>query len=104
MRTATVIVVCIGTWLPLPSYSQNTGRFSEQTRVGLEHVEKGHYKQAINTLEEIWEQDSTDAAVAENLGVAYLYGDKDAPSALKYMQAAIERGGRASFLMQHAHE
>ena len=83
---------------------QNTGRFAEQTAQGIQLVERSRYNQAINVLEEIWEQDRSNPVVAENLGIAYLYGDRNAAKARRYMEQAIAGGGRASFLMQHAHE
>ena len=104
LNILTLSELAAGTGAWFRPYPQNTGRFAEQTRIGSEFVEKGKYRQAINVLEEIWEQDQSDPAVAENLGIAYLYGERDAAAALKYMEQAIALGGRASFLMQHAHE
>jgi len=94
------------TWLVVAAVlqGQNTGRFANQSRIGLELVEKGKFREAINVLDEIWEQDQSDPAIAENLGLCYLYAEADATSAAKYMAQAIALGGRASFLMQHAHE
>jgi hypothetical protein len=84
--------------------AQNTGRFAALTSKGLDAIEKGRFNDAINALEEIWEQDQSDPVIAENLGIAYLYADHDVKKAQAYMEASIARGGRASFLMQHAHE
>jgi Tetratricopeptide repeat len=84
--------------------AQNTGRFAAMTAKGIDEVDKGRFNEAINLLEEVWEQDQSDPAVAENLAMAYLYADRNAAKAQTLMEAAIAKGGRASFLMQHAHE
>ena len=94
----TMLVVLVA--LPL----QNTGRLTERTAQGIEFIERGRYNNAVNVLEEIWEQDRSNPAVAENLAIAYLYGDRNTAKARQYMEQAIAGGGRASFLMQHAHE
>lgn len=85
-------------------FSQNTGRFTELTAKGISLLEHGHYNEAVNALEEIWEQDRTDTVVAENLAMGYLYADHDVERAKKLDQYAIDNGGRASFLIQHPHE
>lgn len=84
--------------------AQNTGRFAALTSKGIELIDKGRYNEAVNALEEVWEQDQSDPAVAENLGLAYLYADRDSVKAQGLMETAIAAGGRASFVMQHAHE
>ncbi len=84
--------------------AQNTGRFAALTSKGIELIDKGRYNEAINALEEVWELDQSDPAVAENLGLAYLYADRDSAKAQGLMETAIAGGGRASFVMQHAHE
>lgn len=95
---ATVVLSCG------PSLTQNTGRFAALTEKALEAIEKGRFTAAVNLLEEVWESDQSDPAVAENLGLAYLYADRSPNKAKQLMEDAIALGGRASFLMQHAHE
>ena len=87
-----------------PVAAQNTGRFTELTGRALDLIERGRFQQAINLLEEVWEQDRSNPAVVENLGLAHLYADRDVAKARQFMEQAIRAGGRASFLMHHAHE
>jgi hypothetical protein len=86
------------------SFLQNTGRFASLTEKALEAIEKGQFNLAVNLLEEVWEADQSDPVVAEHLGLAYLYADRNPNKAKELMEAAIKLGGRASFVMQHAHE
>jgi len=102
MRKAILLLLLSATGLLLPG--QVSGRLAALISKGLELVEKGRYNDAINALEEVWEAHKSDPAVAENLGLAYLYGDRDAAKAHQFMETAIALGGRASFFMQHAHE
>jgi hypothetical protein len=101
MRGLLIAIAAVAVSVPAV---QNTGRFAALTAKGIEAVEKGRFNDGINFLEEVWEQDRTDPAVAENLGLSYLYADRDTARAREYMEAAIALGGRASFLVQHAHE
>lgn len=84
--------------------AQNTGRFAVLTAKGIDLLERGRYNDAINALEEVWEQDQSDSAVAEHLAMGYLYADGDAERAVAFAEISIAKGGRASFLAQHAHE
>jgi hypothetical protein len=83
---------------------QVRGRLAELTAKGIADLEQGKYTAALNALEEVWEQDQSDPAVAENLAMAYLYAEKDAPKARSLAEHAIRAGGKASFLVQHPHE
>jgi hypothetical protein len=89
---------------PLWVAAQNTGAFAGRIARGIGLIDKGRFNEAINVLEEVWEQDQSDPAVAENLGIAYLYADRDVKQALNYMEISIAKGGAASFLMHHSHE
>jgi hypothetical protein len=103
MRSSHLLVAavwCVGAALA----QQHTGRFAALVSKGLELIDAGRFVDALNVLEEVWEQDQSDPAVAENLAIAHLYGGRDARKAEQLMEAAIAAGGRASFLMQHAHE
>src|SRR5207302_5064602 len=60
--------------------------------------------------EEVWEQDQSDASVAEGLAIAYLngedrryHGELEA-KAESLMRQAIRLGGTASFIVQHSHD
>src|SRR5205814_9347282 len=60
-------------------------------------------------LEEVWEQDQSDAAVAEGLAIAYLNGgDRKYRQGLEtkaqhLLQETIRLGGMATFIVQHSH-
>jgi len=95
------LIVCV---LTVGVFAQNSGRFAAMTSTGIALVDQGRFREAANLLEEVWENDQSDPAVAENLAMAWLYGDHDAAKAQQLMETAIAAGGRASFLMQHAHE
>ena len=58
-------------------FAQNTGRLAELTAKGIAYLDQGKFNDAVNALEQVWEQDQSDPAVAENLGMAYLYADHD---------------------------
>lgn len=90
--------------LALGGFSQTSGRFAELTAKGIASVDQGRFNEALNALEEVWEQDQSDPAVAENLAMAYLYADHDLPKARNLAEWSISKGGRASFLVQHPHE
>lgn len=85
-------------------FAQNGGRFSELTAKGIANIDQGRFNDALNALEEVWEQDQSDPVVAENLAMAYLYIDHDLTKARALSERAIRDGGRASFLVQHPHE
>jgi hypothetical protein len=84
--------------------AQNTGRLAELTAKGIACIDQGRFNDALNALEEVWEQDQSDPAVAENLAMAYLYADHDLNKAKTLAERSIEAGGKASFLVQHPHE
>lgn len=90
--------------LAAAAIAQNTGRFADLTAKGLELFERGRYDESINALEEVWEQDQSDSVVAEHLAMGYLYADGDAQRAVSLAEISLAKGGRASFLVQHAHE
>jgi hypothetical protein len=98
-----VCVPCFCLSLALFSFAQ-TSRRAELIANGLSFIDKGRFTDAVNALEEAWEQSPNDPTVAENLAMGYLYADRDYEKALKLATFAIENGGRASFLMQHPHE
>jgi len=64
----------------------------------------GRYRDAINLLEEAWESSPEDPVICENLALALLYGERDFSRSLRLMEKALERGGQATFLVQHVHE
>src|SRR5258707_959430 len=76
------------------SLAQNTGRFEEGKRLGLQYIAGAKFDRAAGKFEEIWDQDQTDPLVAEYLAIAYLNGDdrKDHPElqrkAFELMQKA----------------
>lgn len=88
----------------IPALSQNSGRFAELTGKGIGYLDQGRFNDALNALEEVWEQDQSDSLVAENLAMAYLYADHDLAKARMLAERAIQAGGKASFLVQHPHE
>ena len=100
MRRLTLLLALAPLWIG----AQNTGIFAARISRGIELIDKGRFNDAINVLEEVWEQDHSDAAVAENLAIGYLYADRDINKALELMEASIAKGGPGSFLMQHSHE
>jgi hypothetical protein len=85
-------------------FAQNTGRFTELTAKGIGYIDQGRFNDALNVLEEVWEQDQSDPVVAENLAMAYLYADHNLDKATTLAERAIQGGGKASFLVQHPHE
>jgi len=91
-------------------FGQSGGRFEEAKRMSLQYLDSDQFDKAAAKLEEVWEQDKTDATVAENLGIAYLNGDDRryhsdvADKASKIMEESIKLGGKATFLVQHSHE
>ena len=95
---------------PSASFAQSAGRFEEAKRIAQQYLDSNQFDKAAAKLEEVWEQDKTDPAVAENLGLAYLNGDdrrynpEVVSKAVRLMQEAVKLGGKASFLVQHKHE
>jgi tetratricopeptide (TPR) repeat protein len=85
-------------------YAQNATRFAELTAKGIAYLDQGKFNEALNALEEVWERDQSDVAVAENLAMAYLYADHNLSKAKELAEHAIAAGGKASFLVQHPHE
>jgi hypothetical protein len=92
------------------SHSQSGGRFEDAKRVAQQYLDSNQFDKAAAKLEEVWEQDKTDATVAENLGIAYLNGDDRrynpdvVAKATKIMEESLKLGGKATFLVQHIHE
>ncbi|HLK63079.1 MAG TPA: hypothetical protein VKU19_06545 [Bryobacteraceae bacterium] len=95
--------------LSLPALAQNGGRFEEAKRMAVSYLDSNQYDRAAGKLEEVWEQDQTDPAVAEYLGIAYLNGDDRRYNAAiegkaqKALEQAIKLGGKATFLVRHPH-
>jgi len=96
MLVPLVLAVCL--------YGQSAGRFAELTAKGIAYLDQGKFNEALNSLEEVWEQDQSDVAVAENLAMAYLYADHNLIKAKALDEQAIAAGGKASFFVQHPHE
>jgi hypothetical protein len=96
--------VCGVLVLVLPVLAQNTGRLFELTAKGIAEIDQGRFNEALNALEEVWEQDQSNPVVAENLAMAYLYADHDLEKAKALAERSIQAGGKASFLVQHPHE
>jgi hypothetical protein len=77
---------------------------SSDARRGIQLVEAKVYTKAAEVLGDALEQDPKNATVAENLGIAALYAadglnEKSMMSiAFKAVHAAVESGGRATFL------
>ncbi|MBV9304390.1 MAG: hypothetical protein JOY62_05885 [Acidobacteriaceae bacterium] len=84
--------------------AQQNGRFADLKSQGIGLFQGGKYSEAAGKLEAIWEEDQSDAKVAEYLAMAYLYGEHDAAKAQPVMEKAIANGGQASFLVFHSHE
>jgi hypothetical protein len=84
--------------------AQQNGRFASLKSQALTMFERGQYDQVAGKLEEIWEQDQSDPKVAEYLAIGYLYGEHNVAKAKPVMQAAIARGGQATFLVRHSHD
>lgn len=91
-------------------HSQSGGRFDDTKRLAQQYLDSDQFDKAAGKLEEIWEQDQTDATVAENLAIAYLNGDdrryhpEVADKVGKLLEASLKLGGKATFLVQHSHE
>ena len=91
-------------------FGQSGGRFDDLKRIAQQYLDSNQFDKAASKLEEVWEQDKTDPAVAENLGIAYLNGDDRrynsgvADKGAKIMEESLKLGGKATFLVQHAHE
>src|SRR5258708_30941640 len=62
--------------LPTIAFAQGGGRFEESKRLALAYLESNQYDRAAGKLEEIWEQNQSDADVAEWLAIAYLNGQE----------------------------
>lgn len=90
--------------------AQTSGRFEEAKRLGVSYLESGQFDKAAGKFEEIWEENQSDAMVAENLALAYLNGEgrrRDsgiAKKALELMKKAVDLGGRAPMLVLHSQE
>lgn len=79
-------------------------RKAELIARGLALMEQGNYREAANLLEEAWERDSSDAALAENLAICLLHGRRAHEGAYRLMKEALALGGKASILVDHIHE
>ena len=71
---------------------------------GMAAFNAGRYRDAINLFEEAWELSPEDPVICENFALALLYGERDYPRASRLMKTALDRGGQATFLVQHVHE
>lgn len=93
---------------PLCSYAEELGPSGPLAQKGIRHAEAGRYRQAINALEDAWDLDPTDPAVAQHLALSYLY-ERHPPSAdaLKkaenLMRFALENKGQAAVRASHLH-
>jgi hypothetical protein len=82
------------------------GRFEENKRAGLASVKEGKFDRAAAKLEEVYEADPGDPAVAEGLAIAYLNGDerkldsKLDEKGRAILEKQLAKGGRAVFLVQ----
>lgn len=75
---------------------------------GLRQSEAGQYREAINTLEEAWELDSSNPVVAEHLALSYLNeeyppGEAALRSARWLLRFSLENGGQATVRARHLH-
>jgi hypothetical protein len=86
------------------AFGEQNGRFAVLKEQGFVLFERGQYKEMAGKLEEVWENDQSDPKVAEYLAMGYLYGEKSASKAEPVMLIALDKGGQATFLMQHSHE
>src|SRR5205814_10448614 len=102
------IAIFLGIVCSVSSFSQS-GRFEEAKRRAAAYLDGGEYDRAAARLEEVWEQDQSDAAVAEGLAIAYLNGGDRTyrqglePKAQHLLQETIRLGGMATFIVQHSH-
>lgn len=71
---------------------------------GAKALNAGRYRDAINLFEEAWELSPEDPLVCENFALALMYGERDFSRSSRLMKTALERGGQATFLVQHLHE
>ena len=88
----------------LCAFGQQNARLSDLKSKGIAFIDQGRFNDALNALQEVWEQDQSDPATAENLAMAYLYADHDFEKAKELAEHSIQAGGKASFLVQHPHE
>lgn len=84
--------------------AQQNGRFAALKSQAFELFDRGQYDKVAGKLEEIWEQDHSDLKVGEYLAIGYLYGERSLSKARPIMKEVIEKGGQATFLVQHSHE
>jgi hypothetical protein len=90
-------------------FGQSGGRFEETKRLALAYLDSNQYDRAAGKLEEIWQEDQSDASVAENLVIAYLNGlerlthPEVEEKARELLHSALRAGGSATFLVQHSH-
>src|SRR4051812_41879901 len=103
------IFICLASGRPL-GRCQNGGRFEEAKRMGMAYINGEQFDKAAGRLEEVWEQDKSDAVVGEFLAVAYL-NSEDRRTLLQSQQQAFAiirqlaaQGSRVTFLVQHSHE
>ena len=103
-----------GSWMVAPvicfALLQPGGSLEQVKRLGLAYLAERDFDRAAGKLEEVWEYDQTDPAVAEKLAVAYLNGQERrtrpelATRAFDLMKTALEARGHATMLVQHSHE
>ena len=92
------------------AYCQSGGRFEEAKRTGMALFEGEHFEKSAGRLEEVWEQDKSDATVGEYLAMAYL--NVEDRSSLKgneklafdIIDKLTGANQRVSFLVLHSHE
>ena len=99
-----VLCLAFSAHIAVPAHAQQNGRFAVLKNQAFDLFTRGKYAEMAGKLEEVWEQDQSDAKVAEYLGMGYLYGERSASKARTVMMAAIALGGQATFLVQHSHE
>lgn len=90
--------------LGLAATAQQNGRFASLKSQAFDYFDRGQYDKVAGKLEEIWEQDHTDLKVGEYLAMGYLYGERDLSRAEPVMKEVVQKGGQATFLVQHSHE
>ena len=84
--------------------AQQNGRFADLKAQAFAAFDKGKYAEVAGKLEEVWEEDQSDAKVAEYLAMGYLYSERSTAKARALMEKAVALGGQATFLVVHSHE
>jgi hypothetical protein len=100
------LITCLSTMLS----AQNSGRFEEAKRMGVAYLQSEQFDKAAGRLEEVWEQDQSDASVGESLALAYLNTiDRQSlpllqARAFDIIEKLVASGSRVTFLVLHSHE